>query len=41
MMAASENVMVIPAAQPEARRYGGAGVTGIKGRLFSLLATSS
>jgi hypothetical protein len=31
-------VTVLPAAQKEARRYGGAGVTGIKGRMFELFA---
>jgi hypothetical protein len=33
------NNIIIPAAQKEASRYGGAGVTGIKGRMFDLLAT--
>ncbi|HTF67645.1 MAG TPA: hypothetical protein VK638_33695 [Edaphobacter sp.] len=32
------NNIIIPAAQKEASRYGGAGVTGIKGRMFELLA---
>jgi hypothetical protein len=31
-------VVVLPAAQAEATRYGGAGVTGIKGRMFDLFA---
>ena len=31
-------VIVLPAAQAEATRYGGAGVTGIKGRMFDLFA---
>lgn len=31
-------VIVLPAAQEEATRYGGAGVTGIKGRMFDLFA---
>jgi hypothetical protein len=32
------NNIIVPAAQKEASRYGGAGVTGIKGRMFDLLA---
>jgi hypothetical protein len=32
------NNIIIPAAHKEASRYGGAGVTAIKGRMFDLLA---
>jgi hypothetical protein len=34
----ANSVVIIPAAQKEATRYGGAGVTGIKGRMFDLFA---
>ncbi len=34
----SAGVVMLPAAQTEARRYGGTGVTGIKGRMFDLFA---
>ena len=32
------NMITLPAAQPEATRYKGAGVTGIKGQMFDLLS---
>jgi len=34
----TNKLLVVPAAQKEASQYGGAGVTGIKGRMFALFA---